>query len=130
MLPQLGWCGAQVSSVGWLPCCGRMPGMQAASDTLASHQMLVETLEVFCCSSELFEQFMSWNAVSRHTTAALQLNSLPGGDGGIMRQWRKRALRVHRERDVTTAGQLCGWISHVDQVGVSSLLIPSCTLDP
>lgn len=33
---------------------GRVPGAQTASNTLAPDQMLVETLESFCSSSELF----------------------------------------------------------------------------
>lgn len=35
--------------------CGRMPGVQTASDTLAPDQMLVETLESLCTSSTLFQ---------------------------------------------------------------------------
>lgn len=60
---------------------------------------------------------------SRHTTAALQLNSFPREMKGSRDRGRNRAVRAQRERDVTGAGQLTGWILPVDQVEVSGLLL-------
>lgn len=152
----------------WLPRhVGRMPGVRAASDTLAPDQMPGGNPGVFLqllqalpgllhltvfrlqCHSSRAVTVVCWtgnlkpcfrlissdlpspcpsclppgNTVNRHMAAALRLNSFPREMEGWGDGRRNRVVGARRERHVTVAGQLGGWISPVHQVEVSGLLI-------